>query len=575
MSANIVEEQAAHAALEGHIAPHADDDEEGDVVPMEESDPGCNPTGSNESNGIQSYAQAAANTRTLELHLYREDKGLDFSADYQEIDNLLHKRLLLPVGALISLDTTPMKKIIIEIDAAVDVSQLNITQALEVKKGLKTRPLQSPDTDREIRITRAPMKMDNVEIGKVLELFGEVTSPVAHVVMQDPPAGSQQDCWRFRMKGVKLADRTMRMKIKVNVPSFIVVLGQKLKINYVGQPQTCPRCQKYWGSCPGGGRVDKCKKANGDEKDVKTSFKQLVQRIKKKEKGDFESSSPLVPAMIPDPDQISFSGLPEDMTMDGFQAWLDASSITFLASMCFKGGKPGTFLISSYEDEKDGLVKLNSGEAQEIVTKLHGTEVNKRRVQVQMEALSTPSKKRIEVVTLDETDPEAVRTLVDPANPPQGGVVRDLKAERAAKKKERRKKAQEAKKAAKEEAKKAEAEAAIQKGEKEKKKDEAIAEPEASPKPNTDDDADLTVSESEFLSPENRLKVVLKARNTKGGTKTTEVVDSGKGAKRLPESSPGSPNTDAEGSPVLNASNTSPWNKGKVTKERKKQKHVL
>ena len=60
-----------------------------------------------------------------------------------------------------------MKKIIIKIESNDNISQMNMTHALEVKKGLKMRPLQSLDTDREIRITRAPMKMDNAEISNV------------------------------------------------------------------------------------------------------------------------------------------------------------------------------------------------------------------------------------------------------------------------------------------------------------------------------------------------------------------------------------------------------------------------
>ena len=101
---------------------------------------------------------------------------------------------------------TTMKKIIIEIEGNVNISQLNITQALEVKKGLKMRPLQSLDTDREIRITRAPMKMDNAEISNVIGLFGEITSPVTHVVMQSLPSGTPKDSLRYLMRGVKLAD---------------------------------------------------------------------------------------------------------------------------------------------------------------------------------------------------------------------------------------------------------------------------------------------------------------------------------------------------------------------------------
>ena len=221
------------------------------------------------------------------------------------------------------------------------------------------------------------MKAINEEISKVLALFGEITKPVEHVVYGPPPPGAAKDSWQNLMSGEKTAERKIRMKIQTNIPSFIIVLGNKLKIDYPGQPKTCPRCQKYWNTCPGQGKVEKCKKAGGEEEDIKTSFKQLVSRIKKKEKvSDIESSSPLVRNVIPNPDQISFKGLPEDMTIDGFQVWLDANSVTFLSSMCFKGNKPGTFLIATYENETEGLVTLNAGEAQEIVTKLHGVELN-------------------------------------------------------------------------------------------------------------------------------------------------------------------------------------------------------
>ena len=230
------------------------------------------------------------------------------------------------------------------------------------------------------------------------------------------------------MSGVKTAERTLRMKIKVNIPSFIVVLGNKLKVDYPGQPKTCPRCQKYWSTCPGQGKVEKCKKAGGEEKDVKTSFKQLVSRIKKKEKGvsDIESSAPVVPKVIPNPDQISFSGLPEDMTLDAFQVWLDKNNVTFLGAMCFKGNKPGTFVIASYENETEGLVTLNAGEAQEIVTKLHGTELNKKRVIVQMESLTTPAKvRKPEIVTLDDTKSPPKGNQPPPAGSRRRDVCRD------------------------------------------------------------------------------------------------------------------------------------------------------
>lgn len=69
MSAKIVEEQATHAALNGHVAPHAPNGEEGEVVPMEDDGPEA-AAEDGTLNWNQSYAAVASNTKTLELHLY-------------------------------------------------------------------------------------------------------------------------------------------------------------------------------------------------------------------------------------------------------------------------------------------------------------------------------------------------------------------------------------------------------------------------------------------------------------------------------------------------------------------------
>ena len=545
MLAKIAEELAAVAALNHHEAPHDPKGDGGDNdVAMEEE------THEEENHPVVSYAQAAANTKTLELHFVREDKGSDFNLDEQQMSDLIYKRLLLPKGKLVSLDTTPYRKIVLEIDGSVDIADLNITQGLEAKNGLKTRPLQSPDTDREIRINRAPMKASNEEITKVLELFGEITKPIQHVVYGPPPPGTAEDSWQYMMSKVKTAERTIRMKIKVNIPSFIVVQGNKLKVDYPGQPKTCPRCQKYWSTCPGQGKVEKCKKAGGEEKDVKTSFKQLVSRIKKKEKGvgDIESSAPVVPKVIPNPDQISFLGLPEDMTLDAFQVWLDQNSITFLGAMCFKGNKPGTFVLASYENNTEGLVTLEAGEAKEIVTKLHGVELNKKRVIVQMESLTTPAKdRRPEVVTLDDTKSPPKGSQP----PPAGGVQRNQKAERQAKMKERRAKARYLKKA--------KAAAAAETSKETSKAAEGTSKDDPKGVQAKKDDADLTVSDFDFLSPE--------------ANKAMKVVV---GKRSIQEVSPSSSN---EASPILNGKKTSPWQTGSQERKKKnlpkKTKHVL
>ena len=137
MAAKTAEELAAHAALNNHQAPHDPEGRDDDAMD----------DGGDADTHVQSYAQVAAQIKKLEFHLAREDKANDFYVDYAEVAQLVFKRLRLPEGKLISVDNTLYKKLVIEIDGDVDISELNLTQALEIRKGLKTKPLQSPDTD--------------------------------------------------------------------------------------------------------------------------------------------------------------------------------------------------------------------------------------------------------------------------------------------------------------------------------------------------------------------------------------------------------------------------------------------
>ena len=300
--AQIAEDLSAQAALNGHQEPLDHLEEDADA-PNEEQ--------------LSSYAKVTANNSTwsLELHLFREDNGADFRVEDSQVARLAYGRLHVPEGGMISFDHTYHKKLILELKADVKAADLNITQALEVRPGIKTRPVQNPSTERLIKIDYASIKMDNADIDEVMAIFGEVVRKTENVIFR----AKEGDCkWEKMMDGVITPERNLLLKIHHNIPSFIIVKGTKLRVYYPGQPKTCGRCHRYWNTCPGGGKVDKCKKAKGEEKPLKTAFKQLVARIKKKEVNPQESSSPLIPMHIPDPDEIVFSGFKEDMAMPVF-----------------------------------------------------------------------------------------------------------------------------------------------------------------------------------------------------------------------------------------------------------------
>ena len=364
-----------------------------------------------EQGSPRTYAQAAANTWILELHLVREDKGNNYHVTKPELLRLIYKRLRVPVGGLVSYDDCHFKKIILELKAEVRADQLNVTQALEIKKGLLTKPLQSAEKPRMVKLYWCPVKMPNGDIDNVIKNFGEIEVGTKHVVM--PPAAEDADpeSWEALMAGVVTPEREVIMKITTNIPSLIMIRGQKVKVEYQGQPKTCSYCQKYWATCPGNGNVEKCKKNGGQEKSVKTAFKQLLNKIKGKEQNGQETSGPLVPGFIPDPDRVSFSNFPETWSVSDFMGWLDSKAVPFLEPMIFKGGRPGTFTITSVK-EFDEELKLTGKDAIDMVDKLNGVEIDNgnkaipnKRARVESVAAATPQKKP-QVVTLGDDSSE-------------------------------------------------------------------------------------------------------------------------------------------------------------------------
>ena len=369
----------------------------------------------------QGYNTAARPTYTLEFHLYREDKSTDYQATGEEIKTLLKDRLGVPGPGLVwSIDTAPFRKIVVEIHNSVSMSGLNVTQALQVKKGLWTKPLQAPEKDRLVFIKWATMNMKNEDIQTVMEHFGNLSEDVSNVIIED----KGKDDWTAWLNGAVTSERKCKMAIVTNIPSIIFVRGYKLRVDYTGQPKTCSRCGKWWAVCPGNGKADKCKKEGGEEKDLKVAFKNLVNRIKKTGRGT-PAETPKVPSpdFIPDPDQVKFLGFPEDFGLKDFMKWMDEMGINILEPMCFKDGKPGAFSVATVEDESGEVLQLEAEDAAEMVTKLNGVEFKKKRIQVTMVSMCTPEKKK-KVVTLDET-PDGPLALMPPSPGAEGGEARE------------------------------------------------------------------------------------------------------------------------------------------------------
>ena len=157
MTESIPESAQAMATLKSQEAPIINDKEQVKSA-LEEMDEDSGDddsillaTDDEEDENSEEFQNSLRN-KQITLYLFREDKANDYQVSFREISELVFKRLNVPDGKLVSFDTTPYKKIILELAEDVGERSLNITQSLMVRPGLWTKPLQMPEKDRKVNI---------------------------------------------------------------------------------------------------------------------------------------------------------------------------------------------------------------------------------------------------------------------------------------------------------------------------------------------------------------------------------------------------------------------------------------
>ena len=146
------------------------------------------------------------------------------------------------------------------------------------------------------------------------------------------------------------------------------------------------------------------------------AFKKLIKSFKKEDKEKAKVTS-VVPAFCPDPDQVRFSGFPEDVNLTKFKAWLDENGINFLDTMVFQGNKPGCFSIETIMDaDTEEKFSIDNAEAQTMVLKLNGFQYQKRTISVNMAQMTTPEKIRKKPTVVTLSDSSGDDTLAAAAN---------------------------------------------------------------------------------------------------------------------------------------------------------------
>ena len=234
-----------------------------------------------DTNIPSTYAGAAGNGTHKITFTLEADKKNDLYVTVKDVAKLVYGRLAAPPMSLISYDDKMFKKLTITIMSAVDLNKINLTNGLEIREGLQTKPVLPPKKDRDIHIYWAPMELDNDTIEKVLRDLGIVKGGVHNMKYV---AKENDDDITKMMDGVVLTDRIASMEIVYSIPSHILVEGVKLKVSYEGQARTCGRCYRLWSNCPGNGKADVCR------------AKEEAANKEKKDKGEKASKAPTMKA---------------------------------------------------------------------------------------------------------------------------------------------------------------------------------------------------------------------------------------------------------------------------------------
>lgn len=257
------------------------------------------------------------------------DKKNDFHVTVKDVAKLVYGRLNAPPKSLISFDDTMYKKLTITLSSVADISKINLSHGLEIREGLRTKPILAPNKEKDIHIYWAPMELDNKKIEDVLKQFG--TLSIHGVMNKKYVAKEDDDDITKMMDGVVLTDRMARITITHPIPSHILVENIKLKVVYEGQARTCGRCYKFWSNCPGNGKTDLCKakeeaaneekKKNGEKASKAPTMRANWNRLTKKMEDHMKNginaniSKDLVAGPPPPPTCLRVTSLPADITL--------------------------------------------------------------------------------------------------------------------------------------------------------------------------------------------------------------------------------------------------------------------
>ena len=210
----------------------------------------------------QSYSGTMTQVKTkwIDVSLFKTDHRATFGLEGEEIAGLI-AGLGIPSNMVLSFDDSQKqnKKLMLEVDEALDMSEVRLHEAIIVKPGLRTRPLKEHAFKTYMNVFKIGVRDSDKSIMDLLSSFGDVIG-IQYQKLSIKANSSER---LKKLQNVRTENRIVLMRLKKFLPTFGWLedkdgKGTKIKFTYNGQIKTCPRCWETVDACPGQGDRDLC-----------------------------------------------------------------------------------------------------------------------------------------------------------------------------------------------------------------------------------------------------------------------------------------------------------------------------
>ena len=188
------------------------------------------------------------------------------------------RKLNIDPSRVVNICISDQTKLVFEVDHDYDYSTIRLHKAVQVRPGLRTKPIKQHAYLIYIKLYKTAVNDPDDEIKVELERFGEVVS-IFNQTYQPKQTSSEA---LKAMKNIKKGDRDVVIKMQHYIPTFGAFkysdgTVRYVKMTYPGQVKECPQCHRKerleedeeGQACPGRGDPNKCKEEE-EEMEVPT-----------------------------------------------------------------------------------------------------------------------------------------------------------------------------------------------------------------------------------------------------------------------------------------------------------------